>query len=133
MRPRQLRRRLLLWGAACVVVGALLGTGIAVAAADPSTVEEWAFIATLDAQGITYASPDQAVAGGMAVCSYRDLGFSEMSTVLMVERNSGLSPFDAGYLVGAAEAAFCPWYSSAAGVDGVERPRISDGIGGMLI
>lgn len=107
MRPRALRRKILLAGFGAVLAGAMLGTGVAKADAHDD-----AFIAALDEQGITASSATDLITNGHTVCEYRDHGYTEADTAAVVISETQLTAYDAGYFVGAAEAAYCPWHYS---------------------
>lgn len=109
VRPRVLRQRLALAGAAAALAGALLGAGVA--KADPVT--DAAFLSVLDDIGITYVSPSKGITAGYAVCSARDGGATEMQVAAAIFKGTTLTAYQAGYFVGAAEAAFCPWFATS--------------------
>lgn len=102
-------------GAVAVAGAAALAT-VAPAHADADTVNELAYISTLDEQGIYYSSEDAAINVGYAVCNGLDAGMPVTSVI-----NTGLratrgmySPYEVGFITGAAIAAFCPEYLPAA-------------------
>jgi hypothetical protein len=69
-----------------------------------------AFLAALTKQGIipTAVSADQALINGHAICATMDNGIGQMDMVAAVASEDHLSTNDAGFVVGAATAAFCP-------------------------
>lgn len=101
---------------------AIAGTAAAAAAviaaspahADAETVEELAYIATLDSEHIYYSSEDAAIGLGRAICQGLDAGMSPTAIVATgLEATHGLySPYEIGYITGASVGAFCPEYAS---------------------
>jgi hypothetical protein len=69
-----------------------------------------AFIATLDDHGIRYPSREYAIRGAKAICAALDSGTTAVAVAAEVDRVSGLTTEHAGFLTGAAIAAFCPWH-----------------------
>ena len=86
-----------------------------VAKADPENVYEYAFIQTLDQEGISYPDADYALRAGYQVCNARYHGMAEMDIAKTIFADSNLTVHQAGYFVGAAEAAFCPEMIAAGG------------------
>ncbi|ANW67620.1 hypothetical protein BCA37_10575 [Mycobacterium sp. djl-10] len=82
--------------------------GLTDAKADP--VKDVAFIQTLDAEGITYASPAAAIGAGHAVCEYLDEGFTPLEVASEVASVSTLPLAESAYFVGASIGAFCDEY-----------------------
>ena len=76
------------------------------------TPTEQLFIDTLTREGVQYSSEANLVNGGRATCDYLDTGAS-IKAASAVAINAGLSPRDAGSLIGASVAAFCPRHSDA--------------------
>lgn len=68
---------------------------------------EVAYIAVLDGAGIVYSSEANAVAAGRSVCRYLETGAGVLDAA-DVATNAGYTPSQAGRIVGAAIAAFCP-------------------------
>ena len=101
------------------IAGAIAGaTAAAILAAGPAnadaeTVDEIAFISTLDSQGIYYSSEDAALTVGYAVCNALDAGASPTSIASTAVRSTGgfYTYYQAGYITGAAIGAFCPEYA----------------------
>lgn len=110
IRPRTLKRRLTLVGLGAVLAGASLTQCAPPAAATP--VQDSAFLSALDSQGITYKSATAVITAGYAVCAMRDSGVPELGVAEFVYQETALSPYDAGFFTGAAEAAYCPEHSS---------------------
>ncbi|WKW35056.1 DUF732 domain-containing protein [Mycobacterium phage KanikaMF1] len=121
------------WAPALITLG-ILGVGLLtgctrtaegtpVVASEPTTstaaaptlseqeITDRAFIATLDGQGITYTSREDAIAGGHAVCELvAEADGNLYTTTLAVAAGTELSLENAAYLVGASTAAYCPEY-----------------------
>ncbi|AHG23742.1 hypothetical protein I5J47_gp38 [Mycobacterium phage Arib1] len=122
------------WAPALITLG-ILGVGLLtgctrtaaegtpVVASEPTTstaaaptlseqeITDRAFIATLDGQGITYTSREDAIAGGRAVCELvAEADGNLYTTALAVAAGTELSLENAAYLVGASTAAYCPEY-----------------------
>lgn len=79
-----------------------------VAAASP----EGNFLNVLDEAGVTWpgAAPDNMIAAGKGVCEDWSNGATLESEIAGLSEH--LDPNDAGMLVGAATAAFCPQYEA---------------------
>jgi len=82
-----------------------LGAAAPIARAEPIDDR---FLAALQAQGITYQSPEAAVAAGHLVCQELDQGETPQQVAQDVINVSNLDPFHAGYFVGASIGAYCP-------------------------
>ena len=69
-----------------------------------------AFVSALTTQGIIpkSLSADQALINGHAICATMDKGIGQADMVGAVSSSDHLSADDAGFVVGAATAAFCP-------------------------
>lgn len=91
-----------------LIPGALLGA----ARADADPVNDVAFLQTLDARGITYASASKIITAGHAICDYLDLGNSLRDTIGMVDQITVLGT-ESAYFVGVSVAAYCPQYVQA--------------------
>jgi hypothetical protein len=70
--------------------------------------EEAVYIQVLDDEGIYYSSEDAAIKAGWAVCDFLEAGGSFLDAADIAMSDGGYSPYDAGYIVGAAEGALCP-------------------------
>jgi len=97
-------------GFGAVLAGTGIGWGLGAARAD--TMDD-VFTRVIDQRGITHGSRADLIAAGHAVCDYQDQGHTAVQTALWVQSNSGLTPYDSGFFVGAAEAAFCAWNAPA--------------------
>jgi Protein of unknown function (DUF732) len=76
------------------------------------SVEDIAFLATLlERPNIHFASDDQAILGGKAVCAMMKQGDSLSSAALGVQTTYGLNRSDSNYFVGAATNSYCKPYS----------------------
>lgn len=73
-----------------------------------SMSQEDIYIETLDMQGIPYSSEQAAIDTGYSVCDYLNAGGTLLAAAGIVESEGGYSPYDAGYIAGAASTAFCP-------------------------
>jgi hypothetical protein len=97
---------------AAVLVAALLGpfgAGIQTVRADPNDDE---FLAALQSRGITYRSPDAAIAAAHLVCTELDQGEPKSQAAQDVIDQTDLDPYHAGYFVGASVGAYCSQYAS---------------------
>jgi Protein of unknown function (DUF732) len=96
---------------ATVMTAALLGpfgAGIQVVRADPIDDK---FLAALQSHGITYRSPEAAIAAGHLVCTELDQGQPKSQVAQDVIDQTDLDPYHAGYFVGASVGAYCPQYA----------------------
>lgn len=98
------------FGVASLIVAASIG-GAAVGLSVPAKADAGGYIMALDAQGITYSSELAAVQAGRSLCDAMDAGATFNTAALIVMRNSSLDGFNAGFVVGAAIGALCPWNS----------------------
>ncbi len=93
------------------VVGLLGSLAVApTAQADPN---DDAFIAALEAKGITYESRQTAINSGHLVCHELDLGQTPEQVANDVLNSSHLDGYHAGYFVGVSIRAYCPNYVAA--------------------
>ncbi|KXP00539.1 hypothetical protein AXK60_21305 [Tsukamurella pseudospumae] len=98
--------------------GALIATvaagGVALAGGGPAnafTAQDQAFLTVLRAQGIVAKDGGAtAVRIGKAVCADRRDGVSLQVIVNKLNRQAGLTPYNASYFAGAATRVYCPWY-----------------------
>ena len=95
--------------AATLMTVALLGTAVPTVRADPNDDK---FLPALQSQGITYQSPDAAIAAGHHVCEKLDQGETETQVAQDVIDNTDLDPYHAGYFVGASVGAYCPQFAA---------------------
>lgn len=97
--------------ATAVAVAALftpVGVGMTIPTAYAYTVNEEAFLEVVRDYGITGTS-DALLRMGRAVCTLRTSGYSDDRIAQEIaDRNDDMSILDGYYLVGAAQAAFCP-------------------------
>ncbi len=101
-----------------IVLPVALSASLALAApavADPDADAN--FVQVLTTKGIvpTALSADQALINGHAICGTMAKGISQMDMVGAVASSDHLSQDDAGFVVGAATAAFCPEYDESGG------------------
>lgn len=98
--------------AATLITAALLGPfGAAVPTvhADP---DDDKFIPALQSQGITFQSPEAAIAAGHLVCTKLAQGETETQVAQNVIDETDLDPYHAGYFVGASVGAYCPQFGA---------------------
>ncbi len=89
-----------------VTAGIVLTTAMAVPAyADDN---DSVFIGVLDQHGIGYNSPNDAISAAKQVCGFLSQGGSITDATTEVANQSGLTPDQSGFFVGAATAAYCP-------------------------
>ncbi len=89
---------------AVIAMAGMLGLA-APAAAEPG---DTGFLGALDNMGISYPSPDDAVAGGQAVCRYLAEGHSVNQAAKGVKNaNPSLTLTKASQFVGIAQATYC--------------------------
>lgn len=69
--------------------------------------DEQVYVDTLDLGGISYSSTQAALDGGYAICDFLAAGGSLLEATDIAMESGGYSPYDAGYIVGAAETALC--------------------------
>lgn len=75
-----------------------------------------AFIATLDAEGITYPSSAYAIRAAGIVCDALDDGYTVAQVVTVLHKESALTRQQAAYFTGASVAAYCDWHADLFGV-----------------
>lgn len=75
-----------------------------------SAVSDAAFIAALTGHRIAYSSRSAVITLGHAVCDARRAG-NTTAVVALTIAEKGYSIEDAGYIVGAAQSAYCPQYN----------------------
>ncbi len=98
------------WSIICAVVlsaASLLPT--APASADDA---DDAFIAALQDHGINVPDRNAAIATAHSICDGFAKGDSRSHLVLSIVKGTNLSPHQAGYLIGASVASYCPQYGS---------------------
>ncbi|MEV4157715.1 DUF732 domain-containing protein [Nocardia salmonicida] len=67
-----------------------------------------AFTAALDSKGIRYSSRDNAVGLAHSICDGKEAGVGTAAIAVTIADKGGYSLTDAGYIVGAAHATYCP-------------------------
>ncbi|MGH2897011.1 MAG: DUF732 domain-containing protein [Solirubrobacteraceae bacterium] len=72
------------------------------------TVTDAAFLMALDHDGITYSTPTAAITVAHTVCTALDTGASITQVAAVIVQNSHYTTDQAGYLIGAATAGYCP-------------------------
>ena len=98
--------------AATLMTAALLGSfdsAVPTARADPNDDK---FLPALQSQGITYQSPEAAIAAGHLVCTKLEQGETETQVAQEVIDSTDLDPYHAGYFVGASVGAYCPQFGA---------------------
>ncbi|BBZ14289.1 hypothetical protein BST20_16460 [Mycobacterium branderi] len=85
------------------------------ALAEPSG-DDAGFLEALKNAGITYQSPDSAVANAKAVCGMLDDGKGAPEIVAQLQQaNAGFAQRDAAKFVALASVAYCPKYMQGGG------------------
>jgi hypothetical protein len=98
--------------AATLMTAALLGpfgAAVPTVRADPNDDK---FLPALQSQGITYQSPEAAIAAGHHVCEKLDQGETETQVAQDVIDSTDLDPYHAGYFVGASVGAYCQQFGA---------------------
>jgi Protein of unknown function (DUF732) len=85
------------------------GAAVPTARAEPNDDK---FIPALQSQGITYQSPEAAIAAGHLVCTKLEQGETETQVAQDVIDTTDLDPYHAGYFVGASVGAYCPQFGA---------------------
>lgn len=98
------------------LAGVIAVIGLAAPAhADPSASDA-SFLEALDNAGITYKSPDSAIADAKAMCKMLDAGKSGSDIVAqLTQSNPGFAQRDAAKFLVLATVAYCPKYMQVAG------------------
>lgn len=96
-------------GSGLVLAAGLLGPLAGTAHADAT---DDAFLAALKAKGIKFESPDKALIAAHEVCNELDNGKTAAQVASIVQSNSTLDGYHAGFFVGASIRAYCPKHSS---------------------
>ncbi|WP_231994743.1 DUF732 domain-containing protein [Mycobacterium sp. ACS4054] len=93
----------------------LAGAGLLFAAPASADQNDDAFIAEIQRSGIVFTDRGAAIAAGHNLCAGLDKGKTPTSLVLNVVRATDLSAREAGYLLGASVASYCPQHRAAVG------------------
>ncbi|UXA04461.1 DUF732 domain-containing protein [Mycobacterium sp. SMC-2] len=98
-------------------IGAVALAGAALLFAAPAWADQHddAFIAEIQRSGIVFTDRGAAIAAGHNICAGLDSGKTPTSLVLNVVRATDLSAHQAGYLLGASVASYCPRHKAAVG------------------
>ncbi|OBH26741.1 hypothetical protein A5692_26355 [Mycobacterium sp. E342] len=94
----------------------LLALGAAIGLAGPARADgsDDAFLATVQAAGLTYSDPDQAITSGRSVCKLVSEGAQLGDVVRMIQMlNRGLQGDDATRFAAIAANSYCPQALSA--------------------
>jgi hypothetical protein len=76
---------------------------------DTATGADAAFLKTLDKEGITYQSPDRAIAAAKKICELAGTGVTQLEILKDIrERNPGFTLDGAAKFTDAAASAYCP-------------------------
>lgn len=95
--------------AASAIIGAALYYS---APAEAAPIDDVSFLQTLDWQGITYGTASNAIGVAHEVCYDLDNGVTVLTEVKRLWLLSQLDAYNAGFFIGASEAAYCPNASS---------------------
>ncbi|OBG95373.1 hypothetical protein A5697_24725 [Mycobacterium sp. E3251] len=94
---------------------ALVGAAVFFAAPASADQKDDAFISEIQRNGIVFSDRGAAIAAGHNMCAGLDSGKTPTSLVLNVVRATDLSAHEAGYLLGASVASYCPQHRAAIG------------------
>jgi Protein of unknown function (DUF732) len=98
-------------GITILVASVAVLIGLAIPAYGDPTSQDANFLAALDKAGISYGSPDQAIAAGNAVCQLLSEGKSAAEAAWqLVITNPGLTSDTATEFAGIAASVYCPQY-----------------------
>ncbi|OBG56992.1 MULTISPECIES: DUF732 domain-containing protein [unclassified Mycobacterium] len=91
--------------------------GAAVYFAAPASADQIddSFLAEIQRNGIVFTDRGAAITAGHNMCAGLDKGKSPTSLVLNVVRATDLSAHEAGYLLGASVASYCPQHRATIG------------------
>lgn len=96
--------------------GAMLAAAVGAMAPAHADSNDSTYLATLKLQGITGNRQD-LIDNGHLICAKRRAGMSDNAIIGEIMVETGLSKYDAGYMDGAAEAAYCPIYAPGGALD----------------
>jgi uncharacterized protein DUF732 len=98
-------------------IGALILSVAALLFAAPASADQGdeMFLASLQRHRISFTDRGSAITAGHNMCDGLDKGHTPTSLVMSVVRATDLSAQDAGYLLGASVASYCPQHKSAIG------------------
>ena len=89
----------------------LLLAPLALLLAPQAQADEDSLVWAIDQEGIQYTTPQKLVQAGHAVCMLMDNGSAQRGAIRVVQDNSSMITYEAGYFVGASIGALCPEYS----------------------
>ena len=91
-------------------VGAVLLSATALLSAAPASADgtDNAFVAALAKHGIEFTNRNAAIATGHNLCADLENGQSPTTLVLSIVKDTNFSPHEAGYILGASVASYCP-------------------------
>lgn len=90
-----------------LAMGGIAAALILSATARADTTDD-VYVSNLHSQGITSSGGDSSlIAAGHLVCQQRANGMSGLAIAYAIEDATNLRPYQAGYMVGAAEGAYC--------------------------
>lgn len=98
-------------------IAAVVLAGAALLFAAPASADQHddSFIAEIQRNGIVFTDRGAAIAAGHNICAGLDKGKTPTSLVLNVVRATDLSAHEAGYLLGASVASYCPQHKAVIG------------------
>ena len=93
-------------------IGAVVLSAAALLCAAPAAADQNddAFVAALHAHGIAMTDRSTAIATAHTLCSGLDKGETPTHLVLDIVKTTNLNAREAGYLLGASVASYCPQY-----------------------
>lgn len=113
---------------------ALAAAAVSLCGAVPAhaSINDDAFIATLEKLDIPYGSAQAAIEAGHATCSLLDSGLDVVQVSAMLQTRADMSPHQADEFVGASVGAYCPQYADQITGQSSGSMQASDG-GGQTI
>lgn len=96
-------------------IAAISGAAVLFAAPACADQKDDSFLAEIQRKGIVFTDRGAAIAAAHDMCAGLDKGKTPTSLVLNLVRATDLSAHEAGYLLGASVASYCPQHRSVAG------------------
>ncbi|AWH14455.1 hypothetical protein HWB60_gp056 [Mycobacterium phage TChen] len=104
------------WTMPLLIAAGIIGPGLAAPEAGADSLND-RFIAVIESEGISGVNNDrEAVVTAKKVCALLDAGVPEGTIAQQIYVNSDLTPYQAGFFVGAAESVYCPQHLTNQGV-----------------
>jgi Protein of unknown function (DUF732) len=103
------------WRRSAISAVLLSATALLFAAPASADQNDDVFVGALQRHGITFSDRNAAIAAGHNMCAGLDKRQTPRSLVLNVVEATDLSAKDAGYLLGASVAYYCPQYRGNVG------------------